>query len=79
MHTMIIVFFVWIFLTCFIAWSQGESLKDWVVFASWLVMLFLLTDLVNSPRRLVLYRIGFIVINFKCSAPALVGQKGVVE
>ncbi|MEL7023456.1 MAG: O-antigen ligase family protein [Pseudomonadota bacterium] len=67
MDKMFIAISLLVILSGFMAWDPAISWKYWSTYASWMLMYFCIVSILNSPHRMLLFVIAFIVINFKLS------------
>jgi len=56
-----------VILSGIMAWDPHLSLKYWAVFTSWVLLYFCVVSILNTPQRMLLFALFFLVINFKMS------------
>ena len=67
MDKIFILISVVVILSIVFAWDSSVSLENWTVFASWIVLYFCVVSILTTPRRMLLFIIFFLLINFKMS------------
>lgn len=60
-------FFVWTLVSATQAWDSTVAWQDWSTVASWALLYFLVTSIVVTPTRIVLFWWLFLLINLKMS------------
>lgn len=64
---MFITFSLLIILSGIFAWSPAASLKYWSTYTSWILMYFCILSILVTPKRMLLFILFFLIINFKLS------------
>lgn len=67
LDTMFILFSMLVILSGIFAWSPEVSFKQWKTYASWMILYFCAVSILTTPRRIILFTLFFIIINFKLS------------
>lgn len=67
MDKMFIVISLMVVLSGIFAWSPAASLKYWSTYTSWILMYFCIVSILTTPRRMLLFVLFFLIINFKLS------------
>jgi O-antigen ligase len=63
-----IIFTFLVFLSGVFAWAPQYSWNQATTFLSWVILYFAVTSILTTPRRMLLFWVFFILINFKMSA-----------
>ena len=64
---MFIIFSILVILSAIFAWNTAVSFRYWSTFTSWILMYFCVLSILNTPNRILLFAIFFLIINFKLS------------
>jgi O-antigen ligase len=67
MDGMVILFTFWVFATIPFAWSPEFAIDRWASMASWMIMYFLVSHVVVTSRRMLLFWAGMMVVFLKMS------------
>lgn len=67
MDKLFIVFSIIVLFSIVFAWDIDASLKHWTTYVSWILMYYCIVSVLTTPRRLLLFTIFFLIINFKLS------------
>ena len=67
MDGLVVGFFLWVVLSGLVALRPDLAFDDWPTFLSWVVLYFLVTHIVPTPRRLFLFFLAFFMVNLKMS------------
>lgn len=67
MDMLFIVFTIIVFFSIIFAWNIDASLQAWTTYVSWMLMYFCVVSVLTTPKRILLFGIFFILINFKLS------------
>lgn len=67
MDIMFILMSLLVILSGIFAWSPAASLKYWSTYTSWILMYFCLLSVLTTPRKMLLFILFFLIINFKLS------------
>ena len=67
MDGLFILFCIWVFGTIPFAFDPEEAAGQWAVMGTWVLMYFLVTNVVVTPRRMLLFWVGLMVVFLKMS------------
>lgn len=67
MDKMFITFSIIVVLSGIFAWNPWLSIKYWTIYASWMLMYFCVVSILTTPKRILLFTLFFMLINFKLS------------
>ena len=63
----LLAFFVWVVVCSLTAFNPGLAWENWTFFVGWAVLYYMVSTLLDSPRRLTLFWLAFMLINLKMS------------
>ena len=67
MDGLFLLFVVWVFGTIPFAWNPEVAASEWETMATWVIMYFLVSHVVVTPRRMLLFWGGLLVVFLKMS------------
>jgi len=67
MDFLFVTFCIVVVLSIIFAWRADESLKMWATFTSWALLYFCVISILNTPNKIFLFVLFFIIINLKMS------------
>lgn len=67
MDKMFVIFSLLVILSGIFAWNPKASFDSWTTFASWILMYFCIVSILTTPKRILLFTLFFLLINFKLS------------
>jgi putative inorganic carbon (hco3(-)) transporter len=67
MDVLVGAFFVWVAVSGVLALDPGLAWRNWATPTSWVMMYYLVTRIVVSPRRLLLFWLAFFLVHLKMS------------